>query len=153
MNQLEKFNNNYPVQVELTVQWGDMDAFNHVNNAMYFKYFETARIAYFEKLGVMGGSLKENVAPILAETNCRYKLPLNYPDTITVGARIIENHSHGFMMEYAVFSQQHKKISSIGTGRIVMLNYATHEKVRVDSDLLAKIKEIEGHSIIKLRDE
>ena len=146
MNQLEKFNNNYPVQVEIIVQWGDMDAFNHVNNAMYFKYFETARIAYFEKLGVMGDDLEDNVAPILAETNCRYKLPLNYPDSIMVGAKIIENHSHGFMMEYAVYSHQHKKISSIGTGRIVMLNYATHEKVKVDNALLEKIEKIESHS-------
>ena len=146
MNQLEKFNNNYPVHVELTVQWGDMDAFNHVNNVMYFKYFETARIAYFEKVGVMGASLEQNVAPILAETTCRYKLPLNYPDTITVGAKIIENHSHGFMMEYAVYSHQHKMISSIGTGRIVMLNYATHEKIRVDSGLLSKIEKIENVS-------
>ncbi len=143
MNQLEKFNAQYAVQIELPIQWGDMDAFNHVNNAMYFRYFESARIAYFEKLGVMEIGSKNNIAPILAETNCRYKLPLNYPDTILVGARIIENHSYGFMMEYAVYSYQHKKISSIGTGRIVMLNYATHEKVKVDSELLSKINELE----------
>jgi len=148
MNQLDKFNAKYPVQVELHIQWGDMDAFNHVNNAIYFKYFETARIAYFEKLGVMGFNTEDKVAPILAETNCRYKLPLNYPDTIIVGASIIENHSHGFMMEYAVYSHQHKKTSTIGTGRIVMLNYASHEKVDVDSGLLDKIGKIESHSLI-----
>jgi acyl-CoA thioester hydrolase len=59
-----------------------------------------------------------------------------------VGARIIEQHSHGFLMEYAVYSQNLKRISSIGTGRIVMLNYATHEKIRVDKTLLNKIKSL-----------
>ena len=49
------------------------------------------------------------------------------------------------MMEYAVFSKQLQKISSIGTGRIVMLNYATHEKIKVNSELLAKIKNIENN--------
>lgn len=145
MNQLEKFNQNYPVQVEIPVQWGDMDAFNHVNNAMYFKYFESARIAYFNKLGVMEADSKDNIAPILAETSCRFKYPLNFPDTILVGASIIENHSHGFLMEYGVYSKQLEKITSVGTGRIVMLNYATHEKVKVNDELLNNIKELESN--------
>lgn len=146
MKQLEKFNAHYPVQVELPIQWGDMDAFNHVNNAKYFSYFESARIAYFNELGVMGADAPDKVAPILAETSCRFKMPLFFPDTIKVGARIIEKHSHGFMMEYAVFSNQNQKISSIGTGRIVMLNYATHEKVAVNSELLTTIEKIEGRT-------
>lgn len=146
MSQLEKFNNTYPVQIELPVQWGDMDTFNHVNNAMYFKYFESVRIAYFEKLGVMGTDTDDNVAPILAETSCRFKMPLNFPDRILVGASITENHSHGFLMEYAVYSQQLKRITSVGTGRVVMLNYATHEKVKVDEKLQAKIKTLESDS-------
>jgi len=142
MNQLEKFNSQYKVQIELPIQWGDMDAFNHVNNVMYFRYFESARIAYFEKLGIMG-SHKNGIAPILAETTCRYKWPLNFPDRIMVGTRIIENHSHGFLMEYAIYSQQIKKITTLGTGRIVMLNYTSHEKVKVDEQLLQKISSIE----------
>jgi acyl-CoA thioester hydrolase len=145
MNQLQKFNQNYPVYIELPIQWGDMDAFNHVNNAMYFKYFESVRIAYFEKLGVMGKATKDNVAPILAETSCRFKYPLNFPDTILVGSSIIENHSHGFLMEYGVYSQELEKITSVGTGRIVMLNYSTHEKVKVDTDLLNRIKVLESN--------
>ncbi len=143
MNPLDKFNNSYPVQIQLPVQWGDMDAFKHVNNVMYFKYFESVRIAYFEKLAVMGTSTIDNVAPILAETSCRFKYPLNFPDTILVGASIIENHSHGFLMEYAVYSQQLKRITSVGTGRIVMLNYASHEKVEVDVNLLDKIRSVQ----------
>jgi acyl-CoA thioester hydrolase len=142
MNQLEKFNKNYPVNIELKVQWGDMDAFNHVNNVMYFRYFESARLAYFERIGVMDKSNNNQIAPILAETSCRYRLPLNYPDTILVGARVIENHSHGFLMEYAIFSQSHKAVSSIGTGRIVMLNYKTHEKVPVKPETLEAIKSL-----------
>jgi acyl-CoA thioester hydrolase len=144
MKQLEKFNQNYPIQIKIPVQWGDMDAFNHVNNAMYFKYFESVRIAYFEKLGVMGKDSQNNVAPILAETSCRFKYPLNFPDTILVGSSVIENHSHGFLMEYGIYSQHLKKICSIGTGRIVMLNYSTHAKVKVDDELINKIASIQN---------
>ncbi|MFK8012850.1 MAG: acyl-CoA thioesterase [Marinicellaceae bacterium] len=147
-NQLEKFESLYKVTVEIPVQWGDMDAFNHVNNAQYFSYFESARIAYFEKLGVMGAASDSNdVAPILAETSCRFKLPLYYPDNILVGARIIERHSHGFQMEYAIFSNQHQKITSIGTGRIVMLDYKSHQKIAVNNQILEKINSIENKLI------
>ena len=41
----------YPVTIELPIVWGDMDAFQHVNNIVYFKHFESARISYFEKIG------------------------------------------------------------------------------------------------------
>ncbi len=142
MKQLEKFIKNYPVNIELKVQWGDMDAFNHVNNVMYFRYFESARLAYFERIGVMDKSNKNSIAPILAETSCRYRLPLNYPDVILVGARVIENHSHGFLMEYAIYSHTHKCVSSIGTGRIVMLDYKSHEKVAVNENTLKLIEEL-----------
>jgi acyl-CoA thioester hydrolase len=40
----------YPVIIEIPLAWGDMDAFQHVNNVVYFKHFESARIAYFEKI-------------------------------------------------------------------------------------------------------
>lgn len=146
MNQLEKFNQKYPIRIELPIQWGDMDAFNHVNNVMYFKYFESVRIAYFEAIGVLNNNDKDYVAPILAETSCRYKMPLNYPDQISVGASIIEQHTFGFLMEYAIYSQQLKKITSIGTGRVVMLNYSNHQKVAVSKDLLEKINQVEGSS-------
>jgi acyl-CoA thioester hydrolase len=40
----------YPVVIEIPIAWGEMDAFQHVNNIFYFRYFESARIAYFGRL-------------------------------------------------------------------------------------------------------
>lgn len=143
MNKLEKFKQKYPVQIKLAVHWGEMDAFNHVNNVVYFRYFESARIAYFEVLDMFVTASENNIAPILAQTSCRYKLPLNYPDSITVGSSITEKHSHGFLMEYAIFSHKHQKITTTGTGRVVMLNYTTHEKVAITDELWAKINNLQ----------
>jgi acyl-CoA thioester hydrolase len=42
----------YPVVIEIPIAWGDMDAFQHVNNKVYFKHFESARILYFENWGI-----------------------------------------------------------------------------------------------------
>ena len=47
---LESFLKSYPVVSRLKVKWGDMDAFQHVNNAVYFKYVESNRLKYFAEI-------------------------------------------------------------------------------------------------------
>ena len=46
---MNKLLDEFAFQLEMDVDWGDMDALQHVNNVEYFKYFQKARIAYFEK--------------------------------------------------------------------------------------------------------
>ena len=78
----------YPVINEIPIAWGDMDAFQHVNNVVYFRHFESARISYFERIKFIEVMKKTGIGPILASTQCRYKIPLTYPDKITVGAKV-----------------------------------------------------------------
>ncbi len=143
MRTKEEFDNNFPVQVELTVQWGDMDAFGHVNNTMYFRYFETARLAYFQKLGLLDEMKKIKIGPILAATDCQFKRALVYPDQIIAGASITEKHSHGFMMAYGIYSQNQATITSLGTGRIVMIDYSNGAKVKPTAQQLKQIAQIQ----------
>ncbi len=96
----------YPVVVEVPVAWGEMDAFGHVNNIVYFRYFETARIAYFERLDVPEFLARDPVGPILAETSCRFRAALSYPDTVWVGARVESVGEDRFVMRYAVLSRR-----------------------------------------------
>ncbi|EDQ01326.1 acyl-CoA thioesterase [Shewanella benthica] len=51
---LEQFIAQNPVHTEITVAWGEMDALQHVNNVVYFKYFETARIDFFSQVNLLG---------------------------------------------------------------------------------------------------
>ena len=55
----------YPVVIEIPVFWGDMDAMRHVNNTVYLRYFESARIALFERLGYLDVMEQTGVGPIL----------------------------------------------------------------------------------------
>ncbi|MHA2384093.1 MAG: acyl-CoA thioesterase, partial [Candidatus Thorarchaeota archaeon] len=84
MKSLDDFN----IRVEIPVAWGDMDSFRHVNNTKFFKYFETARIRYFEKIGFIETMEKNSIGPILASTSAKFIKPLFYPDTVTVGTRV-----------------------------------------------------------------
>ncbi|MFW6242474.1 MAG: acyl-CoA thioesterase, partial [Thermodesulfobacteriota bacterium] len=92
----------FPVVIDIPVAWGEMDAFGHVNNIIYFRYFESARIAYFDHVGYEALMEEEGLGPILAATSCRYRVPLTFPDTVSVGARVASVDTDRFRMEYRV---------------------------------------------------
>ncbi|TDR23743.1 acyl-CoA thioesterase [Marinicella litoralis] len=143
MRTQQEFDQAFPVQVNIPVQWGDMDAFGHVNNAVYFKYFETARLAYFNAVGVMEDMQADQLGPILAETHAQFKRALVFPDQIIAGANVLENHEYGFLMQYGVFSQQQQAITTLGTGRIVMVDYNSGKKVKPTEKLLGLIAQLQ----------
>lgn len=69
-------------RLALQVRWGDMDAFNHVNNAQYLRYLEEARVRWLESLP--GVSLRDRIAPVLAASNVNYRTPIGWPSEIVV---------------------------------------------------------------------
>ena len=70
----------------MPIRWGDMDAMMHVNNTVYFRYMEQARISWMETWGSAGGAVSANEAegPVIANAACRFKRPLKYPGSIEV---------------------------------------------------------------------
>lgn len=135
--------NSYPVVIEMPVAWGDMDAFAHVNNVVYFKYFESGRISYFDKIDFLGFMDKTGIGPILASTSCRYKMPLIYPDTISIGTKVDTIDENSFVMKYAVTSSRHKKIAAIGEGVIVTFDYRNNKKTQIPATIRERIINLE----------
>ena len=133
----------FPIHISIPIQWGDMDAFGHVNNIVYLKFFESARIAYFEKMGIVGDT-RSNIGPILASTQCKFIFPLRYPDTVWATAKVIDMQKNDrFTMEYAVYSQRHMRIAAKGIGVIVSFDYTTQNKVDLPQNWRMTIAEIE----------
>ena len=141
MKQLLK---DYPVVIEIPVAWGEMDAFQHVNNVAYFRYLESGRITYFEELDLMEIMERTGVGPILASTQCRFKIPLTYPDTVSVGVRISEIGEDRFTMEYVVVSHRLEKVAAVGEGLIVSFNYRENEKAPLPAEVRERIQALEG---------
>jgi acyl-CoA thioester hydrolase len=111
----------YPVVNEEDVRWGDMDAIGHVNNTVYFRYFESARIRYDEVLQDREDAWPGGIGPIVASTSCDFKKPLEYPDRIRVGARVVELGEKKYVMDQAIYSEDHGGIAA--EGRTVMVSY------------------------------
>lgn len=75
-------------EVDMAVRWGDMDAYNHVNNTVYFRYMEQCRLEWFAKLGFK--TVDEDVVPILVEANCRFIRAVTHPSTVRVTIRVTD---------------------------------------------------------------
>lgn len=133
----------FPVTVDIPVAWGEMDAYQHVNNTVYFRYFETARIAYFQQVGLVPGGY-EGVGPILASTQCRYRVPLTYPDTVTVASRVSQVDRDRFTMQYRVVSHHLGRVAAEGEGVIVTYRYAEARKADMPAELRARIEALEA---------
>lgn len=133
----------YPVVIELPVAWGEMDALRHVNNIVYFRYFESARMAYFERVGYWRHMDATGLGPILADTRCKFRLPLTYPDAVSVGARVTDIQADRFLMRYAVYSHRHRKLAAEGDGLIVSYDYRTLTKAPLPEEIRRSIEELE----------
>jgi acyl-CoA thioester hydrolase len=143
---MEEMLETFPVKVEIPVAWGEMDAFQHVNNIVYFRYFESARIAYFDKLHIIEYMDRTGVGPILASVRCRFKVPLTYPDTVSVSTRVSEIEQDRFTMDYVVFSHRLRRVAAEGNGLIVCYNYRERKKTPIPEELRQRILEAEGHT-------
>ena len=85
------------------VQWGDQDLFGHVNNTVYFRWFESARIKFLELLGLAKlHDPKEEHGPILVHAGCNFRRQLEYPDTIKIGSRVARVGTTSFTLEHAL---------------------------------------------------
>jgi len=129
--------------VDLNIEWGDMDALQHVNNIEYFKYFQVARIAYFEKIdseSVMG---ETRISSILASTQCKFIYPLDYPDSVSVGVRVDAMADQYFTMKYAVVSEKHQRLAAIGDAKVVMFDYVNNQKASIPNEIRKTIIDLE----------
>lgn len=144
MSLKDDFLSNYPVVIELPVVWGEMDAFGHVNNIIYFRYFESARLAYFQEMGYLDCVENHGIGPILASTQCTFKRPLDYPDRILVGTRVSDMRSDRFTMLYKIVSESYQNIAAEGEGLIVSYNYKESRKTPIPQEIWRNIEKLEG---------
>jgi acyl-CoA thioester hydrolase len=135
----------HPVAISLPVQWGDQDAFGHVNNVVYFRWMESARIEYFRQAAI-GGVSNQGVGPILASIKCDFRRQLTYTDTLLVSASIASIGRTSMKMVHLVYSTAQQIVAAEGDSVIVMFEYTKQRPILVADDIRATIDAIEGRS-------
>ncbi|ENV10752.1 hypothetical protein F966_00523 [Acinetobacter higginsii] len=137
----------YPVVLKQTVAWGDMDAFGHVNNVQYYRYIESARIAYLMALNIFD----QDILTVVASSQCKYLSPVFYPDVLHIGARIEELRNSAFRMHYVLWSETQNQVVATGEAVMVCVDKLTSKKLNIPDTIRQKIIQLEqnvDHSLI-----
>lgn len=127
----------YPVRITVPVAWGEMDAFGHVNNVVYFRYFENARIEFLRRIGFVDN---REIGPILASTHCRFRRPVTYPDQLLVGVRATELDDDRFTIEYRLASEELGEVAAEGGAVVVSYDYQEGRKAPLPPEVREAIE-------------
>lgn len=119
------------VVVDIPVAWGEMDALNHVNNVSFFRYLETARVGFIRALGVDVSDRRRGLGFILQHAECRFRRPVNFPDTLRVTSSLVSIGDDRFTLEHQVISTATDHVAAVGRGTIVTYDYSVHAKVSI----------------------
>ncbi len=121
--------------MSLSILWGDMDAFKHVNNTASIRWFESSRIRILEHPDLSIVLEAEGVAPLLASVSCNYRRQLRYPDTVHIGSKVSRLGNTSLTIQHAVVSEQQDCIASDGHSVVVCFDYKTQRPVRIPDKL------------------
>lgn len=134
----------YPVSVKIPVAWGEMDAFQHVNNVAYARWIETGRIAYFGRIGFLDRMRSEGVGPILAKLTIEYRRPVTFPDTVRVEITTTRIGRTSFTLGYRIWSEAQRAEVVTAEDVIVVMDYRTSRTAPVDAPLREAIASLEA---------
>jgi len=128
----------------MPVQWGDMDALNHVNHTVFIRWMETARMHYFVSCGFTDLLEEQGVGPILAGLKVDYHAPVTFPDTMTIHTTITRMGNASFDMGYRITSSS-RNGETVATATVhgVTFDYGTGKTARIPDELRARVLEIE----------
>lgn len=133
----------FPVKLKLRLDWSELDQFGHVNNVMYFKYFQSARVNYWETLKMNNLFAENRIAPILASVKCDFIKPLHYPGEIWVLSKMEYIGNTSFGLDHRIISDKNEVVAE-GHDILVWYDYQQNTKIPFPEKYLNSIKQLEG---------
>jgi acyl-CoA thioester hydrolase len=131
----------HPVfELSMPIRWGDMDAFGHVNNTVYFRYMEQVRISWFEQIGIAGGN-GEGQGPVIVNASMEFLRQLHYPGDIIGRMSVGAPGRSSFETHFELYrADDADTLYARGAAKVVWIDYAAGKSVPVP-DLLREIIE------------
>jgi acyl-CoA thioester hydrolase len=119
--------------LRMPIRWGDMDAMGHVNNTVYFRYIEQARIAWFDSIGCAPDPKGEG--PVIISAHCTFIRQLRYPGDIEVRTLVGPPGRSSFEMVHEIRvvgdDGQAGAVSAEGGAKVVWVNFPAEKSVPV----------------------
>lgn len=122
----------------IPVRWGDMDAYGHVNNTIYFRYCEQTRVEWLEQAGSLVHP-DNPVAPVIINASCTFLIPINYPATVIVRMYAGEPGRSSVMTWYELSVEGDDRIYAEGASKVVWTDPRTGKSVPLPDEIRVKV--------------
>lgn len=123
----------------MTIRWGDMDAAGHVNNTVYFRYMEQARIDWMSMIGCAPDGVKGE-GPVIVNAHCTFLRQLKYPGEIEVLTYVGTPGRSSFETMHTIRRLDAPEIiAAEGGAKVVWVNYAQEKSVALDAQVRARL--------------
>lgn len=123
---------------QIPIRWGDMDAYGHVNNTVYFRYMEQARVEWLEA----GRSLVRpgGEGPVIVNASCTFLSPLNYPGTVEVRTYIEAPGRSSLQTHVEMRRQDESQPCAVGAAKIVWIDTRSGKSVALPAPIRAHLQ-------------
>jgi len=126
----------------ITTRWMDNDVYGHVNNVIYYSWFDTAVNQFL----IVNGALDIERSPVVGlviETQCNYFAPVSFPDRITTGIRVAKLGNSSVRYEVGVFREEEEEVSAQGHFVHVYVGRDTRRPVALPDKLRTVLQSIQ----------
>jgi acyl-CoA thioester hydrolase len=128
------------LEMSIPIRWGDMDAFGHVNNTVYFRYMEQVRISWFEQLGIVAGN-GEGEGPVLVNASMEFLKQLHYPGDVIGRMSVGKPGRSSFDTRFELYrADDPAALYARGAARCVWIDYAAGKSVPIPDMLRQSIE-------------
>jgi acyl-CoA thioester hydrolase len=118
----------------LRIDWSELDVFGHVNNVMFMKYVQAARLHYIEHIGLMELYRSQNIGFMVAETTCQFKKPMHFPGNVQLLTKPISTGNTSFVLEHHITNDDQETVA-MATDVLVVYDFAKHEKCPIPQEI------------------
>jgi acyl-CoA thioester hydrolase len=123
---------------KVPIRWGDMDAYGHVNNTVYFRYMEQARVEWIEELKVQvrpGGE-----GPVIINASCTFFIPMNYPGVVEVRTYVGAVGRSSVQTYVEMRLEGDERVYAEGAAKVVWMDTQTGKSVPLPDHVRAAIE-------------
>ena len=126
----------------IPIRWGDMDAMGHVNNTVYFRFMEQARISWFDRL-VPGEEAWQSTGVVIANASCNYRRAMTYPGTVEV--RLFVNVPGGASVPttYELRVDADPEPYADGAAMVVFIDMKSQKSKRIPEEIRTRLERAE----------
>ena len=131
----------FKVWRKVTTRWADNDAYGHVNNTVYYEWFDSAVNAWMVEHGMLDIANGDPIA-LVVETRCTYLAPLEFPQPVEVGLAVIQLGRSSIRYRIGIFAEGADSAAAEGEFVHVVVDRAGRRPVEIPADWRAKLEAI-----------